>query len=353
MNARCSRSVASWMSAATGPLSSVMNVTERSDSDPGSATGQPAAVTQPRPPGRAYARSSEGSLTARAIAAWRASASGAIAQPLREHEQRVGGVQPPGQQPGEEPERHERQRERQRAGQPRRAVVVDAGAARDDRGGEREHPQHRARRGPARARAACSGVPCCSRSASRQSDQQREQDRERLAHRDDPVPDPRGRRVTRLSAFAGQSVVQVAQYDGDRELRRRGTPSGRRGARSAADRARTSARSGASGQPPGGERERQVDDRHLGDPARDAADAVGHAAVVRGEGHDTPPNPPGRAGARTGRGVASCHAYSPTATGAPIMSALRSASRPGAGIPPRSAMTTARRRRVRRALRRR
>ena len=77
MNARCSRSVASWMSAATGPLSSLMNVTARSDSGPGSTTGQPAGVTQPRPPGRAYARSSEGSFTAWAMAAWRASASGA------------------------------------------------------------------------------------------------------------------------------------------------------------------------------------------------------------------------------------------------------------------------------------
>ena len=38
--------------------------------------------------------------------------------------------------------------------------------------------------------------------------------------------------------------------------------------------------------------------------------------------------------------VASCQAYSPTATGAPIMSALRTASRSGAGIPPRSAMST-------------
>ena len=135
-------------------------------------------------------------------------------------------------------------------------------------------------------------VACWSPVRQAPRDQGGEEDRDRLPHREDPVRDPcggrreQGERVVRAVGRA-RDVVGRDRELLDEEPRREVEDPDERHDRADEQAVRT------SGQPSRGERQRQVDERDLGDPGRHAADAVGHRGRGGAEGHDAPSHPDG------------------------------------------------------------
>ena len=286
--ARCSLSPASWMSAATGPVSDSMTVTARSEPSSGSHAGHPSAVTQPSPSrGRGYTSSSDGSMTTLAIALRRSSVVCAARSRCASSRSASAAysrqLSRPARNPSDMSGRLSASVSASHVALPssitparRRTIQVPSETMRTI-----AHSEDGEERAPHEARRVLEPV----RQAPH--DEGGDQDRDRLPDRDDAVRDPsggrrqQGERVVRAVGRA-RDVVGRDRELLDEEPRRDVEDPHERHDRSDEQAVR------AAGQPSRGERQHQVDERDLGHPGGHAADAVRDRSRGRAQGHEAP-----------------------------------------------------------------